>query len=64
MPESCAYRRVHEGRGLEDWHHLICGDRMEIHRQGHSIIGQTVSEDEIFEEDQVDWIFDWEDANR
>lgn len=61
MPESCAYRRVHEGRPLASWHHLICGDRMEIHRQGQSVIGQTVSEDEVFEADQVDWIFDWGD---
>lgn len=62
MPKSCAYRRLHEGRPLADWHHLVCGDRMEIHRRGQSIIGQTVSEDEVFDEDQIDWIFDWEDA--
>lgn len=61
MPESCAYRRIHEGRALADWHHLICGDPMEIHRRGHSVIGQTVSEDDVFDEDQVDWLFDWED---
>ncbi len=60
MPESCAYRRVHEGRGLADWHHLVCGDRNRIHDVGKSIMGQTVSEDTVLEEDQIDWIIDWD----
>ncbi|MGC6500775.1 MAG: YcgN family cysteine cluster protein [Henriciella sp.] len=59
MPASCAYRRIHEGHSLPDWHHLVCGDRNRVHRDGHSILGETVSEDEVFEEDQVDWITDW-----
>lgn len=60
MPKSCAYRRVHEGRSLADWHHLVCGDCNRIHEEGHSIMGDTVSEDTVFEEDQIDWIVDWE----
>ena len=60
MPKSCAYRRVHEGRGLEDWHHLVCGDRQRIHEEGNSVMGQTVSEETVFEEDQIDWIIDWD----
>jgi uncharacterized cysteine cluster protein YcgN (CxxCxxCC family) len=60
MPESCAYRRVNEGRGLADWHHLVCGDPGRIHEEGRSIRGQTVSEDTVFEEDQIDWIIDWD----
>ncbi|MEM9938998.1 MAG: YcgN family cysteine cluster protein [Pseudomonadota bacterium] len=60
MPKSCSYRLVHEGKRLPDWHHLISGDRRAVHKQGHSIIGQTVSEDTVFEEDHMDWIVDWE----
>jgi len=59
MPKSCAYRRVHEGRGLADWHHLVCGDRDRIHEEGRSVMGETVSEETVFEEDQIDWIIDW-----
>lgn len=59
MPKSCAYRRVHEGRGLADWHHLVSGDRQRIHEEGRSVMGQTVSEETVFEEDQIDWIIDW-----
>ncbi len=61
MPDTCAYRLIHEGKPLHDWHPLISGDPMQIHRDGHSVIGQTVSEDDVFEEDAVDWIFDWSD---
>ena len=60
MPASCSYRLVHEGKPLPAWHHLISGDSMAVHRGGHSIIGRTVSEDTVLEEDQIDWIIDWE----
>jgi len=59
MPRTCAYRLVSEGRDLPDWHHLVCGDRERIHREGHSIMGRTKSEDTVLEEDQIDWIVDW-----
>ena len=62
MPKTCAYRVLAEGGDLPDWHHLVCGDRSAIHRAGKSILGKTLSEDAVFEEDQVDWIIDWESA--
>ncbi len=60
MPRTCAYRLLHEGKPLFDWHPLISGDPATVHQDGHSIMGMTVSEETVLDEDQLDWIVDWE----
>ena len=56
MPKSCGYRRIHEGRGLADWHPLISGDPESVHAAGVSVRGQTVSELALKEpEDALDF---------
>jgi hypothetical protein len=56
MPRSCAYRRLHEGRGLASWHPLISGDPESVHRAGVSIRGQTISEASLADpEDAVEF---------
>jgi uncharacterized cysteine cluster protein YcgN (CxxCxxCC family) len=52
MPQTCAYRLVHEGRPLHDWHPLISGDAETVHQAGVSVRGATLPEYEI---DQDDW---------
>ncbi len=58
LPNSCAYRLVHECKDLPNWHHLISGDRNTVHKQKMSVQNRTVSETEVLEiaEHIVYWV--------
>ncbi|MEP1198082.1 YcgN family cysteine cluster protein [Tateyamaria sp.] len=58
MPQTCAYRVLHEGRGLADWHPLISGTAETVHAAGVSMHGRTVSEFEVADEDWEDHIIE------
>lgn len=60
MPESCAYRRLHEGADLPDWHPLLTGNQDAMIAANHSVAGQVTNEKHIKEEDMVDHLFDWD----
>ncbi|HDS1699735.1 MULTISPECIES: YcgN family cysteine cluster protein [Pseudomonas] len=54
LPSTCGYRLVSEGKDLPDWHHLVCGDRQQVHEQRISQSGRMLSEHDVHEDD-------WED---
>ena len=58
MPTTCAYRLLHEGKPLYDWHPLISGTPDSVHAAGISVRGWTVPEYEVPEDEWEDHIIE------
>jgi len=58
LPESCAYRLLHEGKPLFNWHPLISGDKKSVHTSGFSMRNKTFSGEGLSEEDIILHIID------
>ncbi|MEY8118327.1 YcgN family cysteine cluster protein [Falsihalocynthiibacter sp. BN13B15] len=58
LPATCAYRLLHEGKPLNDWHPLVSGDPQTVHTAGISVRGWTIPEFEVAEEDWEDYIIE------
>ena len=44
MPETCAYRLMHEGKPLPEWHPLITGNPQSVHAHGASARKKLIPE--------------------
>ena len=58
LPATCAYRLLHEGRPLFDWHPLISGQAESVHRAGVGVRDMTLSEFDVPEADWEDHIIE------
>jgi len=58
LPKTCAYRLLHEGKPLFDWHPLISGNQDSVHKAGISLRKKTVRGENFSEEDIVRHIVD------
>ena len=56
LPNSCAYRLVHEKKDLPDWHHLNSKNYDSVHMTRNSIQNLAISEMFVAEEDYENFI--------
>lgn len=60
MPQSCAYRRLHEGRGLPSWHPLLNnGKKSAMHQVAMSVRGKVIKDNEVDMQDYEEHIVTW-----
>jgi len=64
LPETCAYRRIADGLGLEWWHPLVSGDAQSVIEAGISVRGRVIPETEVAEADLVDHMIEWPPGGR
>ncbi len=58
MPQTCAYRLLHSGQNLPEWHPLITGSAQSVHDAGVSVQGWSIPEFEVDEDDWEDHIIE------
>jgi uncharacterized cysteine cluster protein YcgN (CxxCxxCC family) len=59
LPATCAYRRLHEGRGLPRWHPLLTGDPASVQKAKISVLGRVLPETAVDEDDLDEHVVRW-----
>ena len=59
LPDSCAYRRLYEGKPLLPWHPLLSGDPDSVHQAGISVRGMCISEEQLHADELEDHIIEF-----
>jgi len=58
LPDTCAYRRLAEGRALPSFHFLVSGNPEAVHESGASVQYKAISENNIDSSDLEPYVMD------
>ena len=58
LPDSCAYKRLSNGKTLPDWHPLVSGNKNTVHDAGVSVKFFALSEEYIHPEQLTDFLME------
>ena len=60
LPDTCAYKLLHQGQALPAWHPLIAKNSIKMQKKGVSVLGRVVSETWVspdqYEERVIYWV--------
>ena len=59
MPSTCAYRLLHIGEKLPDWHPLISGTKESVAEANMLVSGKVISEEHIHYEQYPEHVIHW-----
>nr|WP_321396129.1 YcgN family cysteine cluster protein [uncultured Desulfobacter sp.] len=58
LPDTCAYRRLAEGRALPSFHFLVSGNSETVHESGASVQYKAISENDVDSSDLEPYVMD------
>ena len=59
LPQTCAYRRLAEGKHLLWWHPLVSGSTQTVKTAGIAVTGKVINESHVHPDDYEEHIIHW-----